>query len=305
MQTALVTHRSWTNGDEAVLERPAGQSRARLLDTPVGLVEDVRRQNVDPRTDPQGFCHVFQVCLPYRGLFVWHVNGEDVVGDPNQVVFVRSGESFRMSGPIADGYAELIITPDLEILSEIAHVNGVPLGDHPLFKRRICVAHPRLQRDRTRFLHWVEGGVNGDGLQAEEMMVGLVRSALQHNGRRDASGGARALRLIRRTKEYLEAELSNRILLSDIGRAAGASPAYLTDLFRRVEGMPLHRYLTRLRLARALAELPRTDDLTRLALDVGFSSHSHFSAAFRRVYGCTPSELRQMTRRARRAAENC
>lgn len=305
MHSALVKHRTWPEPALAALDPPACQSRERLLDSAVGLVEDVRRYDVDPRTDPQGFCHVFQVCLPYRGLFVWHVAGEDVVGDSNQVVFVRSGENFRMSGPLADGYAELIITPDIEILSEIAHVNGVPLADHPLFRQRICVAHPQLQRDRTRFLHRVDGTANWEGLQAEEMMVGLLRSALQHNGHGEPIVGARALRLIRRTKEFLEAELSNRILLDDIGRAAGASPAYLTDLFRRVEGMPLHRYLTRLRLARALAELHRADDLTRLALDLGFSSHSHFTAAFRRVYGCTPSQFRQLTRRARHSAVNC
>ena len=76
----------------------------------------------------------------------------------------------------------------------------------------------------------------------------------------------------------------------------GASPAYLTHLFRQVEGIPLHRYLTQLRLARALAELPHADDLTTLALDVGFSSHSHFSASFQRAFRITPSEFRRTLR---------
>ena len=102
--------------------------------------------------------------------------------------------------------------------------------------------------------------------------------------------------LIRRTKEYLEAELASPIRLHQVGRAVGASPAYLTDLFRRVEGVSLHRYVVQVRLARALVELPHTDDLSTLALDVGFSSHSHFSAAFRRAYGCSPSVLRQAMR---------
>ena len=46
------------------------------------------------------------------------------------------------------------------------------------------------------------------------------------------------------------------------------------------------------RLARALDLLAQYDDLTTLSLDVGFSSHSHFSAAFREAYGRTPSEFR-------------
>jgi AraC family transcriptional regulator len=64
-----------------------------------------------------------------------------------------------------------------------------------------------------------------------------------------------------------------------------------------VEGAALHEYITQLRLARALAEIPHTDDLTTLALDVGFSSHSHFSAAFRRAFGMTPSQFRDTSGR--------
>jgi AraC-like DNA-binding protein len=59
----------------------------------------------------------------------------------------------------------------------------------------------------------------------------------------------------------------------------------------------LHQYVTQLRLSRTLAEIPHTHDLTALALDVGFSSHSHFSAAFRRAFGMTPSQFRDTSRR--------
>jgi AraC-like DNA-binding protein len=100
-------------------------------------------------------------------------------------------------------------------------------------------------------------------------------------------------RLIRWVKEFLAAELTNAIRLSDVAHAVGASPTYLTDVFRRVEGVSLHRYLTQLRLARALVALPHTEDLAALAVEIGFSSHSHFSAAFRRAFGCTPSQFRR------------
>jgi AraC-like DNA-binding protein len=47
-----------------------------------------------------------------------------------------------------------------------------------------------------------------------------------------------------------------------------------------------------LRLARALDLLEGDVDLSSLAQDLGFSSHSHFAAAFRQAYGRTPSEFR-------------
>ena len=54
-----------------------------------------------------------------------------------------------------------------------------------------------------------------------------------------------------------------------------------------------YRYQLRLRLARALDLLGRYDDLTMLGLDLGFSSHSHFSAAFKQTYGLTPAEFQR------------
>ena len=39
-----------------------------------------------------------------------------------------------------------------------------------------------------------------------------------------------------------------------------------------------------------------TEDLTSLALDLGFSSHSHFSTAFRRQFGRPPSAMRRALR---------
>ena len=89
------------------------ESRTRLMTLPVACVEHLRRSGVRAGKGPEGFCSTFQICLPYRGIFVWHVGGDDVVGDANQVVACRPGESFRMSGPLPDGYAEMIITPDL------------------------------------------------------------------------------------------------------------------------------------------------------------------------------------------------
>jgi AraC-like DNA-binding protein len=198
-----------------------------------------------------------------------------------------------MRGPLPDGYAELIITPDLDTLSEIGHTSGQRLADHPLFRRRSCRAQPRLQSFCARFQQWATAGAERDGLEAEELVLALIRCALQQDLRQGTPKGTRTTRLIRRTKEFLEAHLSNGIRLSDIARAVGASPAYLTHLFTQVEGVSLHQYLTQLRLARALVDLRHADDLTALALDIGFSSHSHFTFAFRRAFGCTPSQFRE------------
>jgi AraC family transcriptional regulator len=102
-----------------------------------------------------------------------------------------------------------------------------------------------------------------------------------------------------RVKLVLASDPSRRFTLSEIAAEVRGSPVYLTQAFRQVEGMPLYRYQLRLRLARALDLLAEYDDLTQLGLDLGFSSHSHFSAAFREVYGRTPSDFRRSALRPR------
>lgn len=292
-------------GDEPAMQTgasspspPESPSRTRLLDGAIALAEDVGTTSASPRRGDESFSPTFQVAFPYRGVLIWHVGRDEVVGDANQVLFVAGGESYRLSEPLPGGFGELIVTPDLDVLAEVARVTGSDFRAHPLFRRRSCLASPRLQRLRTHFLVWAAGAAIDD-LAAEELVLALLRAAFADEPPREPPADSSG-RLIRRTKEFLEAELTNPIRLQQVGRAVGASPTYLTDLFRRVEGVPLHRYVVQLRLARALVALPHADDLTTLALDVGFSSHSHFSAAFRRTYGCTPSQFRQAARDRRR-----
>ena len=90
----------------------------------------------------------------------------------------------------------------------------------------------------------------------------------------------------------LTSDLARRWTLAEIAAEVRGS-VYLTQVFQQVEGVPLYRYQLRLRLARALDLLAQYDDLTALSLDLGFSSHSHFSTAFRGAYGRSPSEFRR------------
>ena len=241
----------------------------------------------------EGFSPEFQLALPYQGLFVWEVGHDSVVGDANQVLFIAGGEAFRMRSPLPGGYGELIVTPGESLLDEITGGRASIARVHPLFRRRSRRIEPGLQLARARFLARAREG--GETLEAEEQMVWLLRTALADE-RLSRPPSRCTQRLVDRTKTYLASELGRSIQLAEIARAVGASPGYLTQLFRAVEGVPLHAYLTQLRLAQALVELPRSEDLTALALELGFSSHSHFSARFRRAFGLSPSAFRRACR---------
>jgi AraC family transcriptional regulator len=280
-------------------------SRERLMETAFGLVESLKVAG--PRASGargESYSRHYQICLPYHGAFVWHVGRDDVVADPNRVLFVRGDEEFGVSRPVRGGYAELIVTVRPDLLAELLGVPEQHLADHVRFRQRSAPASAALQRCGIEFLH-AAGDVQGE-LAAEELLVCFVRASLASAGAIDGTDGVEVspstLRLVGRAKTYLAANLSEQMRLERIARAAGTTPAYLTSVFRRVEGRPLHKYLVQLRLARALVELPKTSDLTALACELGFSSHSHFTAVFRRTFGCTPSAFRDSMRRGRRSA---
>src|SRR5262249_43065869 len=75
-----------------------------------------------------------------------------------------------------------------------------------------------------------------------------------------------------------------------IGRAVGCSPFYLSRIFSKAMGMTIPQFLRQLRMERA-AELLRSGkyNVTEAALEVGYSSISHFSQAFCQTIGCCPN----------------
>lgn len=83
----------------------------------------------------------------------------------------------------------------------------------------------------------------------------------------------------------------------------GMSPFHLARVFRTETGLSVHQYLLRLRMASALERLRHAPTgISRLALDLGFSSHSHFTSVFRRQFGTDPSSVRADALRAAQEA---
>lgn len=100
----------------------------------------------------------------------------------------------------------------------------------------------------------------------------------------------------------LRENLAETPSLEEIGRRVGCSHFHLTRIFSQETGRSIFTHLRQLRLERA-AELLRAGRLnvTEVALEVGYSSPSHFSMAFHEAYGCCPGlyPLATPTQRAR------
>jgi AraC family transcriptional regulator len=238
---------------------------------------------------------VTHLVLPYRGVYVHHVGRAESVAEANQVIFINEGEPYRVSHPIDGGDSTLSIGVSEATLLELAPKEYLRRNGQAVFNRSRLRIGADTQKLTALLRHSLDRGAV-ETLEAESLTLTLLRSALDERTSPVAAGGPGLRKLVDRAKLVLVSDLSRRWTLAEIASEVGGSPVYLTQVFQRLEGMPLYRYQLRLRLARALALLGDYGDLTSLALELGFSSHSHFSAAFKQAYGQTPSAFQRSAR---------
>lgn len=235
------------------------------------------------------------VVFPYRGVYVHHVGRAESVAEANQVIFLNEGEPYAVSHPVDGGDCSLSVNLSTEALLELAPTEHLRTKGAVALNRSRLRVGPDTQTLSALLRHGLNRGVT-ETLEAETLTVALVRSALGERTSRSPSGGPGRQKLVDRAKLVMSSDLGRRWTLAEIAAEVGGSPVYLTQMFQHVEGISLYRYQLQLRLARALDLLGDYDDLSSLALDLGFSSHSHFSVAFKQAYEQTPSAFRRLAR---------
>ncbi len=94
---------------------------------------------------------------------------------------------------------------------------------------------------------------------------------------------------VRKVMGILRENLAEPPALEEIGRRVGCSRFYLSRIFAQETGRTIFAVLRDLRMERA-AELLRGGkmNVTEAALEVGYSSLSHFTVAFRETFSCCP-----------------
>jgi len=262
----------------------------RLLDTGVVHVSNVDcRGTCRHRSADECASHTHFV-FPFRGLYLRHVGQDQTVADANHVLFFNKDQAYQVSHPLAGGDTSLVVSLAEPMIAELAPRNLLATLETPTFKVQHLRIDTRAQALVMLLKHSLRNG-SIEPLEAEGLSLTLIsRSLGPRTARAPGSTHARR-RLVDRVKVLLASDLSRRWTLAGIAAEIRGSPVYLTQAFQQVEGMPLYRYHLHLRLARALDLIAERQDLSALAQDLGFSSHSHFSAAFKRSYGRTPSDF--------------
>jgi AraC-like DNA-binding protein len=175
------------------------------------------------------------------------------------------------------------------------------------FRRPFARSEHALYLRQRLLVRRVLGARGGEpeALSVEEEALGLLDrfvalAAPTEHAAAPASLGVGQRELVERLQAILGLRFAEDLSLAALAGEVGCSPFYLARLFRRATGSSIHAFRVELRLRRSLELVAGSErDLAAVALDLGFGSHSHFTATFRAAYGITPSELRRTASRRR------
>lgn len=236
----------------------------------------------------------FGIGFPLAGVFRKHGHRAEVLADANHAILWNRGETYRISHPVDGGDTTTLLSFPPSVVTDAVARRAPRDAGKPAFPVPLVPASPAAYAlmHRLRRLARAPGGRE---LELEESSLAILDSAIAVSRGAPTKLGASLARRRRAdaVRELLAARLGLRVTLSEIGREVGVSPFHLAREFRDETGIPIHRYLNRLRLRVALARVSRDGrGLTAIALESGFSSHAHFTDAFRREFGAAPSSFR-------------
>ena len=245
------------------------------------------------------------IVLMRHGVFSRHFGRRRETADVNQVAFFAKGSTYRVSHAAGCGDRGTVfeVSPrvlgdflrELDPASADAVEPALPFPTGPcetghFWRHRELVL--RLEGAGAAPLEPFWADATALQLVADVLEAAFAQRGSPRRRRRAGTDEVHAER-VEAAKVYLASRMSERLTLGDVAEAVRVSPFHLARLFRQRTGVPIHRYLTRLRLRASLERLAgEGTDLTTLAMDLGFASHSHFADAFRREFACTPSHAR-------------
>jgi AraC-like DNA-binding protein len=237
-------------------------------------------------------------------MYVKSVGRESALGGVNQVTLYDCDLDVTVTHPRGDHTAGTTFLLDPEFLASlVSGVAGLEVADARVpFRRLAAPVSPGTHLIYRALVRLLTDEPRPDPLVVDDALFALVRRVLRELPAARPSRRRAPARLRRRVPEmqaYVEARAHRAVSLAELGRFFGCSPEYVSRIFAEEVGVPLSRYVLRLRMHRAVERiLDGAASLSDVALETGFASHSHLCTAMRREMGLAPGQLRAKHRAA-------
>jgi len=166
------------------------------------------------------------------------------------------------------------------------------------FAPRLYFEDPTIWDTALKLKRLVESRTAEDQLYVEALGAVLVHELMRLNrGNRrieQVTKGGLAAWQQRIATAYIEEHLAEPISLTILAGLVRLTPYYFCRAFKQSLGLPPHRYHISRRIEHAKTLLVKpSSSVTDIALTVGFSETSSFTAAFRKGTGLTPTAYRR------------
>lgn len=272
-----------------------------VFDSPVARAGAFRVAVGDPRFRDSGPIQAHLVAFPRTPVKIRQAGSSMIVADTTVATIYNRGREYERLplSPDGDRCEWFAVSPEMALAVAREHDAHAPDDPARTFRFEHAGTDGALYlRQRRLFLGLQRGRI--ERLDAEESILRLVGAVIARAAgdpprfrTLSARGAAGRRELVSAARALLAAEFAESADLTTLAARLGTSPYHLCRVFRQGTGATLHNYRLDLRLRHAIERLgdPRVD-LSRLALDLGFSSHSHFTARLRRWAGAPPSALR-------------
>ena len=256
-----------------------------IFQSPLVQVFDVTCSAPQSGCGDEECCSSTQVVVPRRGVFRMHHRDISMVADPNTALMLSMGDTYQFSHPVDGGHQCTVLVFRRELLEDA-------LGS---VETRYGTIHAATQLS-IHELTYLMTIVVTDQLEEEEdaiYVLGALAGAFRSSSLSWSSASESHKKRVEEVRALLASQPTEPWHMESIARTVYCSPFHLARQFRAITGESIARYLLRLRLALALEHLAQGEtDLGRLAVELGFAHHSHFSARFRSVFGITPTAVR-------------
>lgn len=235
---------------------------------------------------------VWEFYFQIDGRTQWTVADKQVTLKPGALLAVAPGVSHRLITPTSSAhhffFAGIDIARVLAPMKAAAAVWAVPRSHFARHAPEIAPAFRRLIREVTMQAPFREEAL---GLSLQLLALELTRCL-----RTTARPASLALRhpAVVRARELIDHQPTRNWTIQTLAVMAGLSPSRLSACFKTEVGLTVHQYLMRARIEAAGTLLRDTDlPVTAIALELGYASSQHFSAAFKAATGRSPSASRR------------
>lgn len=241
-----------------------------------------------------GPCPEHTIVFPRTMTAIRHERGPSFAGTPNSISFYNRDQIYFRDAISAVDASDWYVVDEAVLLGTIASIEPRS-AEHPQrpFPFASGPSPAALYLMQRRLFESLERGEAIEPSEVEERVLHIAASSIEAALGRRARLSKEMRDVVEETKRRIARAPQRNPSLGELAAAAVVSPFQLCRAFTTFAGMTITAFRHSLRLRMALERLHDAVDLTDLSLELGYSSHSHFTSFFRRQFGVTPSAWSQ------------